>query len=104
MLAEPECPSNLYLSGDAGTRYGISVAGIGDIGSPGNSTPDGYDDFIVGQSEYDGNRGRCIVYSGKDTAVIWTHTGHGLINQARDWIASRRNRVNIFIMLEAGQF
>ncbi len=75
LMAQSECPSGLNLTGDAGTQYGFSVAGIGDIGSPGNSTPDGYDDIIVGQFKYDGDRGRAIVYSGMDGAVIRVHTG-----------------------------
>ena len=76
LLAVDECPASYDIQGPAGIAFAGSVAGIGDIGTPTSSVPDGYDDFIVGAETYDPYHGRVYVYSGFDGAVIRdNHTG-----------------------------
>lgn len=75
MLAAEECPTSYDIDSANGTHFGRSVAFIGDIGSPGNSAPDGYDDFIVGAYKDASGRGRVYVYSGADGTEIRSHTG-----------------------------
>lgn len=75
VLGQEACPPLFDISGDAGTQFGRSVAGIGDIGDATGYEPDGYEDFIVGAFLWDGMRGKVTVYSGFDGTVIRTHTG-----------------------------
>jgi hypothetical protein len=81
LWAVDECPNNMRVEDNSGALFGFSIAGIGDIGSATDTVPDGYDDFIVGAYmsnlyQNDSYRGKVVVYSGKDAAVIRTHVGH----------------------------
>jgi len=73
--ATDECPTS-YQIDSSGVKFGQSVAGIGDIGNESSSTPDGYDDFVVGAPDDAGGSGKVYVYSGFDGALIRSHTGN----------------------------
>jgi hypothetical protein len=75
LLAQSECPTSYDIAGMVGSKFGQSVAGIGDIGTESASTPDGYDDFIVGASDDGSYYGKVYVYSGYDGTLIRSHTG-----------------------------
>ncbi len=58
------------LYGDeAGSAFGRSVSGAGDLNN------DGYPDFVVGMDQYNYGRGRVKTFSGKDGSVMHTFDG-----------------------------
>jgi hypothetical protein len=69
---QPECPVSLEITGNAGSQFGFSADGIGDINN------DGFSDFVVGAPDYGGSpyRGKVSVYSGKDGTLIRSHQGY----------------------------
>ena len=75
LLAVDECPTTYDITGPTGANYGHAVAFIGDIGNETSSTPDGYDDFVVGAHTDYSYHGVIYIYSGYDGTLMYSDTG-----------------------------
>jgi hypothetical protein len=85
--SQGECPVSLEITGDAGSQFGFSVDGVGDINN------DDCSDFVVGAPYFDGKRGKVSVYSGKDGTLIRSHQDL-LINSRLGFSVSRAGDFN----------